>query len=154
MELTQECNLFFLKNNLTMFILDILMVLQMKTLLKIRKNESLTDVKWSAFLFTSFVISQLLISLILVYSIYSENQMKILIANNLQLIWFGAMLLSPLLIYFRYYKRLSNEALIIKYESLNRVSKQLMKVFSLMITILIPLISFIVHRLFITSIQL
>lgn len=137
-----------------MLIIDILMVLQMKTLLKIRKNESLTDVKWSAFLFTSFVISQLLISLILVYSIYSENQMKILIANNLQLIWFGAMLLSPFLIYFRYYKRLSNEALIIKYESLNRVSKQLMKVFALMITILIPLISFIVHRLLNTSIQL
>jgi len=130
-----------------MFIIDILMVLQIKVLMKIRKNEDLSDVKWSAFLFTSFIISQFILSLVITYSIISKNQVSDLIINNLQILWIISMLISPFLIYFRYYKCLDNETLIDNYENLSKQKKQLMKVLILILIVVIPLICFLLHRI-------
>lgn len=123
------------------------MVLQIKVLMKIRKNEDLSDVKWSAFLFTSFIISQFILSLVITYSIISKNQVSDLIINNLQILWIISMLISPFLIYFRYYKCLDNETLIDNYENLSKQKKQLMKVLILILIVVIPLICFLLHRI-------
>lgn len=133
-----------------MFILDILMILQIKLLLKVKKRESFSDVKWSAFLFSSFIVSQFLSVLILIYCTLSSSELSYLIKNNIPMLWFLTVLGTPFPLYFRYYKGINDDLLIWKYENLSKWKKQFMKVVLLILIIAIPLMSFLLYRTLIT----
>lgn len=129
--------------------LDILMILQVKAFLKIRKSYSFTDAKDSAFLILSFVLSQLFLLILLIYSLLTSERLEVFIENYFAELWIASMVVSPLMLYFRYYKRLNNDELAKKYEKL-KPKKQIFKVAILSFIIIVPVACFTLYRYMVT----
>lgn len=129
--------------------LDILMILQVKAFLKIRKSYSFNDAKDSAFLILSFVLSQLLLLILMLYSILVSESFGVFIENYFAELWIASMVVSPLMLYFRYYRRLNNDELAKKYEKL-KPKKQIFKVAILSFIIIVPVACFTLYRYMVT----
>jgi hypothetical protein len=134
-----------------LYLLDIMVSLQIKIILMIRKNFCFTEAKDSAFLLTSFVFSQFLASIFLTFGIIYSRVFLDFLQNHTKIFWFSLILGSPILLYFRYYKRLKNEEIAKKYEDLSIKRKRLFKIIIPTLIFIIPIFSFLLFRNIVTK---
>ena len=117
------------------------------------RNESSNETKYSAFLYLSFYLALIFVSIVCISGLIAENYISMLFKENSLAGFIGLLILAPIILMYRYYKRKSIQDIELKYNSIGRRLRIFMDSVSIILLISIPIISFVSYRLYVVEIE-
>lgn len=107
--------------------------------------------KWAAFLYLSSYFALCIISFVSLIGILYDNKFCQYIKSDTTFFWMTAFILSPIILSFRYYRFVSITSIETSYSTMDKNKRIIIDIGIYTLMIIIPILTFILYRLYING---